>query len=267
LDFVATLGATIILGLLFLYLKRRQLTLQSGDAWSGVWASLIKTGLQRLSKTTVAARNWRPNIIMFNGSETARPYLTELGVSIAGNLGILSSFELVQSDNESLLVKPQRNISEEHESTRYFQHKHTCRNIYAGMDEIARVYGFSGVEPNTILMGWSRKEKHREDFLKLIRNFERSDYNSLFVTYNPQRKFGDHKTIDIWWSGWGKNLSLAVNLLRHISTTGEWKSARIRLLVICQDVTLIEKTYHDLTRIIDQFRINMDVNVINNSVD
>ncbi len=42
LDFIALIGATIILGLLFLFLKRKQLSLEGGDAWSSVWASLVK---------------------------------------------------------------------------------------------------------------------------------------------------------------------------------------------------------------------------------
>ena len=266
LDIVATLGAVIMLGLLFLYLKRQELTLQSGDAWSGVWASLVKTGLQRLSRNDLQARNWRPNVLMFNGADDARPYMTQLGMAIAGKLGILSAFELEPSE-EALLIKPQRNISNEKDSVRYFRHKHLCRNVYNGMDEIARVYGFTGIEPNTILMGWTKKEQHKEDFLNLIKNLERSDYNSIFLNYHGQRKFGTSKTIDVWWSGWGRNLSLAVNLLRHLSSSPLWKDPTIRLLVICDDITQTEKTYNDLARIIDHFRVDMEIRVVNNSID
>ena len=48
LDFTAMIGASVILGLLYLYLKRKELVLNSGDAWGSFWASLVKTGLHRL---------------------------------------------------------------------------------------------------------------------------------------------------------------------------------------------------------------------------
>ncbi|MFO8022394.1 MAG: amino acid permease, partial [Perlabentimonas sp.] len=39
LDFIAMVGATILLGAIFIYLKRKELTLQSGDTWAGFWSS------------------------------------------------------------------------------------------------------------------------------------------------------------------------------------------------------------------------------------
>ncbi len=266
LDFGAMLGATIILGLLFLFLKRQELTLQSGDAWSGVWSSLVKSGLERLNHEKLEARNWRPNIILFSGSETDRPHLTELGMAIIGRLGMLSSFELVKSE-KPLLIKSTTDISEVDEDKKYFHHKHECRDIYEGMEDISRIYGFSGVEPNTILMGWSKKRKNRKEFINLIKGFHRNDYNSLFLNYNRERKFGENRSIDVWWGGKGKNLSLAVNLLRHVTSSGFWKDARIRLLVINQDNPQEERIYKSLERIVSQFRVDIQIKVVNNGID
>ena len=60
LDFVAMIGATVLLGAVFLFLKRKELTLESGDTWEGFWSSLLRSGLQRLSQSDVHERNWRP---------------------------------------------------------------------------------------------------------------------------------------------------------------------------------------------------------------
>ena len=155
LDFLAMIGAIVILGLLYIYLKRRELALESGDTWSGIWASLVKTGLTRLNNEALHRRNWRPNVIMFSGSESERPHLVELGQAIAGRLGILSSFELSNAPEPQLIPATTR----EDEIDTYFTHQYRTPDIYAGMDQIARLYGFSGVKPNTILMGWSKTEK------------------------------------------------------------------------------------------------------------
>ncbi|HCR53322.1 MAG TPA: Na-K-Cl cotransporter, partial [Cytophagales bacterium] len=123
LDFVAAVGASIILGLLYFYLKRKELSLSSGDAWSGVWASLVKSGLKKLTVEKVQARNWRPNILMFAGSEERRPHLTKLGLAIAGKLGLLSSFELIVSDNDQLeKIKTEEKANGDTPS--YFKHQY-----------------------------------------------------------------------------------------------------------------------------------------------
>ena len=49
-----------------------------------------------------------------------------------------------------------------------FTKNFVCRNIYEGIDAITRVYGFSGVEPNTVLMGWARNTTDPAQFAKLI---------------------------------------------------------------------------------------------------
>ena len=45
LDIIAMIGASLVLIGIFLFLKRRELTLQTGDTWTSVWASLVKTTL------------------------------------------------------------------------------------------------------------------------------------------------------------------------------------------------------------------------------
>ncbi|MBL6448527.1 amino acid permease [Fulvivirga sp. 29W222] len=266
LDFVAMLVAIMVLGLLFLYLKRRELTLESGDAWSGVWASLVKTGITNLKRDKLHKRNWRPNTIMFSGSPDMREYMVEVGKAISGKLGILSAFELVKSE-ERLLAKTESNLHEEKESAGYFQHKLYCRDIYDGMDQISRVYGFSGIEPNTILMGWSKKPKNREKFIELAESFDQNNYNSIFLNYDSEKKFGEHQHIDIWWSGAGRNLTLAINLLRHINNSSIWNRAKVRVLVINPINEEAESVYKSTLAILNDFRVEAEVRVVNNGVN
>ncbi len=266
LDFLAMMGATFILGLLYLYIKRKQLTLESGDAWSSVWASLVKTAIQRLNKSSIHARNWRPNIIMFSGDVEARPHLTKTGIDLAGKLGMISGFELEPS-KDLVLYKNIRTLSTSKKPSELIIHKHQCRDIFSGIDEIVRTYGFTGVEPNTILMGWSKKESTKEAFIKIIRNFQQNNFNSIFLNYDPVRKFGNQRTIDIWWSGWGTNLVFSIYLIRHLTSMGDWKDSRARLLVINNDTNLIEIIHKKISGVLEQYRVNMELKVIDNSVD
>ncbi|MBS4057295.1 MAG: hypothetical protein KGZ82_08270 [Bacteroidales bacterium] len=266
LDFLAMLGAIVILGSIFLLLKRRQLVLETGDAWSSVWATLVRTSLRRLNRSSIHARNWRPNIILFCGPDTSRPHLIETARAFSGRLGIFSAFELVET-KETKLLKGQRYFSSTGKDGELQIHQHKCRNVFDGMDEIARVYGFAGVEPNTILMGWSKNEQNKAQFLNLIQRFEESEFNTVFLNYNPIRKFGRKKTIDVWWSGNGNNLTFCIFLLRHFTSSGDWKDANIRVLVIHKHHLLTEKIYQGLQRMLDHYRVNFEIKVIPNHID
>jgi amino acid transporter len=266
LDFVAMVGAVVILGLLFLYLKRKELTLDTGDAWSGVWAALVKTGLTNLMQDKIHNRNWRPNIIMFSGNPSNRKHMVEMGKIIAGKLGILSAFELIKSDDK-ILAKTESNLAIDKDDSGYFQRKIFCRDVYEGMDQIARVYGFSGVEPNTVLMGWSKQPTNKVKFLELIGTLGQSKFNTLFLKQPTELGNYGNQTVDIWWSGTGRNLSLAVNLVRQITNSPIWQKTKIRLLIINPKNSEIESIYKASNVILANYRLDAEIRIVNNEID
>ncbi len=266
LDFIATLAASLLLGLLYFYLKRKELSLASGDAWSGVWASLVKSGLKKLTSENLQSRNWRPNLLVFAAPDQRSAYLTQLGLAITGKLGLLSVIELVEAKTAST-TKINQEQKTNGSAPSYFKHRYQCGDVYHAMGEIANIYGFSGIEPNTILMGWSQKKERKADFIHLIRGFEQRNLNSLFFHFDPIRKTGEGKTIDIWWSGWGRNLSLALSLLKHITTSEPWQQARVRLLIIQNEAGEVDRIYQQVQRILANYRVSVKVKVHNNFTD
>ncbi|MCW8803641.1 MAG: amino acid permease, partial [Ignavibacteriaceae bacterium] len=270
LDFVAMVGATVILGALFIYLKRKELTLETGDTWEGIWASLVRTGLTKLRGRIRAVRNWRPNIILFSGGFQTRPHLLELGKAITGKLGVISDFDLVEDPNSdmlfsSVLSSDDKNFEET--ETGIFSKRLTCRNIFQGIEAITRVYGFTGIEPNTVLMGWTRDTKHAENFAKLIKDLDKLDYNVMFLDYDKEKGFGERKSIDIWWRGYGNYFSFALTILRFIKTNPSWKEAALRVLFIIEDGANPEKIYKNAQQVLDQYRIDAEIKIINNGIE
>lgn len=263
LDFVATLGAFVILGSLYFFLKRKELSLQSGDAWSGVWSSLAKTSLYRLTGAKEHTRNWRPNILMFNGADKARPFMLDLGNAISGKLGLLSSFELVRADGGNL-TRLERHKETADTQEKIFHHTYLCGDIYAGIDEIIRVYGFPGVEPNTVLMGWTNKRENREKFIALMTRIQSYNFNSLFLYHTDDRPLSSHPTVDIWWSGRGSNLSLALNILRHLTTSDQWGRCSIRICTIINNPDDREKVERFMRSLLTESRTVASIKTIDN---
>ncbi len=124
-------------------------------------------------------------------------------------------------------------------------------------------------EWNPIPFCWdgAKRKTGRMSFTKVIRSFQRNNFNSIFLSYHPERKFGNHKTIDIWWGGWGTNLVFSIYLIRHLTSAGEWKDSTVRLLIINNDNTAAEKIHKTISGVLDNHRVNLKVKIINNSVD
>ena len=190
---------------------------------------------------------------------------------MCGKLGILTSFDLQISSKQTAIKKDKKSEedlnTEEKDDRRFFAVKYTVDDIYQGVDEISRVYGFSGIKPNTILMPWPKAEKNTEKFGRLMTGFRRSNLNSIFLSLNEERLFGDFENIDIWWSGAGSNLSFSISIVRYLTSGKDWKSVKVRLFVPVDNPILTEKVYKTLERIVDQYRILIEIKVVNNSLD
>lgn len=269
LDVIAMIVASVVLILLFLYLKRKELTLQTGDTWNSIWTSLVKTGLGRLTLSNRKPSNWRPNVLLFSGGESTRPHLVEMGKSLVGKLGIFTNFELIEEPNSDNLYRKSPEPVSMKPTTKagVFIRYHECRNIYEGIDMISKVYGFSGFEPNTILMGWGRKTRNPEKFAGLLYSFRRQDLNAVFLSYSKEIGFGQFRSIDVWWSGRGRNLSFASTLLKFLTSSKEWRGAQIRFLMINKDTSITDSLYSLINQVLDNQRINATVKIINNSVE
>ncbi len=262
LDFIALTGATIVLGMLYFFLQRKELILESGDAWNSFWTNLAKRALLKLSMQKTNKRNWRPNIILFSGGAQARPHLVEMGLSLTGKLGALTDFNLVnnsdpgQSDLLSVSSKINKDVN-------YFKRQFLCNNLEDGIQTVTNVYGFSGFEPNTILMGWSRNSNNFDFIANLLTDFKKKQLNAVFLDYDKESGFGQKERIDIWWNGKGRHLSFALNIVKFLQSDPAWMDAEIRILVISNNSSLIGKIYRNIAEILDEKRMKAEIKIIN----
>ncbi|MDD3569032.1 MAG: amino acid permease, partial [Bacteroidales bacterium] len=272
LDFIAMIGATIMLGAIFLFLKRKELRLQSGDTWGGIWSSLVKYGLFKLSSSTARnQRNWHPNVILFSGGAKARPHLVDMGRTIVGKQGVFTNFELVEKPEEDYLFDrtATATIETDHRGRNIITRRHVCGNIYEGMQMISRVYGFTGFEPNTILMGWARKTADPQRFYETASVLHKLNYNLVFYNYINQqdKEQAKAKRIDLWWNGNSRNLNFGLALLKFITTDPEWRGAMVRLLIVNYNTSKTDSVYALANQALDNSRLMGTVKVINNSVE
>ncbi len=265
------MGASLIIifGIYFL-LKRKEIQGNRGNVWQSVWTSLIRSSLHKINQNPLLEKNWEPNIILFSGDSKKRTHLLDLGSSFVGDHGLLSNFDLsLKKDKDFLFSKKDQNINSEI-SSKYpgvFTRQQSVSSIYEGMEIIAQTYGFSGVEPNTVMMGWSNQNKKPTEFVQSINRLLGLDMNVLLVDYDLKRGFGKYKKIDIWWRGGSHNGNLALYLAKFLLNAEPWSNAQIRLLIV-NDQTAMSASIHSTARLIlESLRIQADIVVIDNEIE
>jgi len=264
LDFLALAGAVIVLGILLFYLKRKELVLESGDAWSSFWTNLAKKSLLELTKQKLNNRNWRPNIILFSGGEQARPHLVELGLALSGKLGSLTDFELLINPELKHPVKSLQINPETQNEADYFKRQFVSSSVENGIKTVTSIYGFSGFEPNTIMLGWSRSMQNANFLVNILTDLKAKNLNVAFLDYDKENGFGKKENIDVWWDGKGRHLSFALSLIKFLLSDKEWRDAKVRILIINNNKTIYDKLYRNTVILLDEKRINAEVKIVYN---
>ncbi|OQY03732.1 MAG: hypothetical protein B6I20_04370 [Bacteroidetes bacterium 4572_117] len=265
MDATAMTLALLIMTGIYLFLKRKELKSDFGDVWISVWNSIARSALQKMDKNKIEDRNWQPNILLFSGSTAKRPHLVDFGKNLVGKFGVVSNFDLIENKTAKYLFpKHGQSLSNDSDEAGIFYRRQTCNDIYQGIEIIASTYGFSGMEPNTILMGWSKQSTNPEKFINLIKSLYELDLNVLLMDYDKKRGFGKKASIDIWWRGEGQNNNLALFLAKFLMASPDWENAKLRLISISEFDQQGEQLHKKASYVLDILRINAEITIINN---
>ncbi len=270
LDMVSMFVALIILLGIYFYISRKRLNFRGSNVWQSVYISLVKSILIKLNKQEPDERNWRPNVLLFSGGNKARPHLIEFGKALVAKLGIISNFDLIENKKSERFFGRNKLTKEERDfelAEGIFTRRQECKDIYSGIEIISAVYGFSGIEPNTVLLGWGRHTEEPVKFGKMIKTLTELDLNVVLLDYDKERGFGNYEMIDVWWRGGSNNGNLMLALIKFIKSTFEWRNARVRIMIVNpvnERRPLIER---DATQVLLNMRIEAEIRVINNEID
>jgi len=274
LNTAAMFLAFLIIAVLFFLLTKKQINLGFSNIWQGVYAEIVRRSLFKIGKRESDQRNWRPNILLFSGAANQREYLVDFGSKLVGRLGLISNFNVVESKEGQVIPKSEQMVGvrgRENGQEAYrgvFARQYYHKNIYEGMANIAETYGFSGIEPNTILIGWARGQKAENQFVPLLYKLKQLDVNLLVMDYEKQREFGNRQSIDIWWEGTGRNLSFILTMIRFLTSTDDWLNANVRMIVHTSSLdTDGNELLRNLNNLMDEFRLSIEIKTINTLLD
>ena len=284
LDLAAMVGATVLMAAVFALLKRRQLQLDSGDTWEGIWSTMVRSGLFRLSLETSQQRNWRPNIVHFNAPMEAsqRDEVDRLATALVTGSGMLTSFV----DRKALKQRLDKSESDENKPG-IFQRELNRGDLPEQISLICHHYGFAGLSPNTLMVGHVSQSKPSSTEpdptdekppssaftgggkrgLELLKRTTKisaeADFNLLF--YAPINESSAASRIDVWWREGAGNLPFCLALLRFITSSPTWQDSKVRVLVLSTDTGSNDALRAVARRLIGESRVEAELVVVNHA--
>jgi amino acid transporter len=270
LDMLAMFGSIVIILGIFFWLQRKQIALESSDVWQSVWQNIVAKGLKKLDAKESDVVNWNPNIILFSGKSAHRSYLVELCNTISGRTGIVTNFNLILDKNsKNTLSKADQIVKdEEFEKLGVFARQVKVDNIFKGIENIASTFGFSGVEPNTIMMGWPRELSNSSDYATMTQKLLLLDYNLLYLDFDKKKKFGNYQTVDLWWRETdSKNAEMMLNIARFVLQSPRWSNVNIRVLFVNHNNIDNQVIKSKIAKLVKDLRVNVEIKIINNGVE
>jgi hypothetical protein len=270
LDILAMIGALAVIGGLYFGLQRKEVHLQSNDVWRSVWENIVNKGLKKIDAKVEENSNWNPNIILFSGRSDHQSYLLELCKTVSGRTGMVTNFKLiVVKENFKPLRKTEQIIRDEtFRELGIFARQIRVDNIYKGIVNIASTFGFSGVEPNTIMMGWPKGLESSKEYSKMTETLLYLDYNLLYLDFDRKAKFGNYQSVDLWWRETdSKNAEMMLNIARFIIASPKWNNTSIRVLFVNNNNIDRRIIRRKISNLVEDLRVNVDIKIINNAVE
>ncbi len=271
LDMIAMFGALALVGGLYFWLQRKEVNLQTNDVWRSVWENVVNKGLKRIDDETDENSNWNPNIILFSGESKHQSYLLELGKTVSGRTGIVTNFKLIldKNNNEPPLRKTEQIVRNSNfKEIGIFARQLKVDNIYTGITNIASTFGFSGVEPNTVMMGWPKGLESSVEYAKMTETLLYLDYNLLYLDFDRTAKFGNYETVDLWWRETdSKNAEMMLNIARFIIASQKWNHTSIRVLFVNNNNINAELIRSKIAKLVEDLRVIVEIKIINNAVE
>ena len=259
---LATIIAILISYGIYFYLERRSTIRTWGDVRNGIWFSLARQSLLNLERLAYHPKNWRPNILVFTGQPHNRAPLVEVAHWLSRGYGIVSFYQLLVGDIDQLAQKRLRSVARRQirtfileQNMSAFAEADIVDSFYAGAVTVSQSHGVGGLEPNSVLMGWSDTVGGRALSLRLLSTLYELDKSVLFLHHDEARGFGNRKIIDVWWRGHSRNGDLMLLLAHIISQDPTWDGASIRLLQILPRGEGREQTEAHLRALLDRVRV------------
>jgi amino acid transporter len=266
---MATIVAIVISYGIFFYLQRRAVARTWGDVRSGLWFTLARYALLNLERQRFHVKNWRPNILVFTGQPHNREQLVQIAEWLTQGQGLVTFVQVLvgnvtQLSGRGLRETARKGIRKYIQDRRMtaFADVQIVETFNDGALTIAQSHGVGGLEPNAVMLGWSRTPEGQVSQLKLLHGMVQLGKSVLLLNDDDERGFGQQQVIDVWWGGRGGNAELMLLLAYLIHQHRAWYNARIRLIRVIDSREGYDQTKAHMEQLLSSIRVTAEVVII-----
>uniref|UniRef100_F7EE97 Solute carrier family 12 member 5 n=1 Tax=Xenopus tropicalis TaxID=8364 RepID=F7EE97_XENTR len=273
------LVAMSIAGLIYKYIEYRGAEKEWGDGIRGLSLSAARYALLRLEEGPPHTKNWRPQLLVLvrvdQDQNVVHPQLLSLTSQLKAGKGLTIVGSVVEGtylENHPQCQRAEESIRRlmEAEKVKGFCKVVISSNTRDGISHLIQSSGLGGLQHNTLLVGWPRNWRQKEDhqtwrnFIELVRETTAA-HLALIVSKNVAMFPGNLErfsegNIDVWWVVHdGGMLMLLPFLLRHHKV---WKRCTMRIFTVAQMDDNSIQMKKDLTTFLYHLRINAEVEVV-----
>lgn len=264
---LACIIAVILELSLYLYLRERAMKKRWGDVRAGFWVAVARFTLLQLRHHKMDPRNWRPHILLFVGDPAKRLGLVRLANWFNQNRGLVTACQLVvgdlkQEDTEIEKMRQSMDQIIEKEGLVAFSSVNIVQDYESGIIDIIQAHGIAGLQSNTVMFGWPRKQERLESILHTMRAISKTGKSTIISRLNWAHEPGRDMHIDIWWRGLKNNGDLMLLLAYLLSLNPEWRGSKITVRSIVANEEERDTTAASLNALVPSIRIKVDTEVI-----
>jgi hypothetical protein len=261
---VATVAAATIVGGFYFWLRRREMETTWGDVRSGVWMSLMRTGLLR-APARPDPRSWRPHLLVLSGSPSRRWPLIEFCSELSHNRGLMTIASVLPAGS----LKGERRREMERTVREFLERRGvqalsrivTAEDPYEGSRQLVQSYGLGRVSPDTVVIGL-REQEPLDGFVGLLAGIHDAHRNLVLFADGDGRGFRQHRRIDVWWGGLHANGGLMLILAYLLRSGIRWRESELRLNLMVDREEAFEPARENLERVVKGMRITATCNVV-----
>ncbi len=264
--------AAVAIGLqlvLYLVLRRKTLKGSWGDVWAGLWGSLARFCIYKLSRRNPDPRSWRPHMLVFADRLDDRAAIVRMAAWFNQNRGLLTVCDVMEGSSESEADLAE--VSGRQQALKDFLHRegilafgevNLVGDFEASMPSIAQANGMGGLRSNTVVFGWPRRPERLAAELRIVRALDQLGKASMLVRPNPATGPESFRRIDVWWRGRQNNGDLMLLLAHLLRLNAQWRDAEITVRTIVLSETERLDMAQGLDELIHSIRIRAKRDVI-----
>jgi amino acid transporter len=267
INWTAALMALAMIAVIFLYISRRVLETNFGDARRGFTYERVRTNLRKLASQPTHPKNWRPTTLVLSGNPNNRLTLTTYAGWLASGSGIVTLANIVVGDIHEHIPMRRQQLTElegyisEH-NLGAFAEVHVSPTFEDGFAALLQSHSIGPLKPNMLLLGWPGSGERAAWFGKHLRLTEALGISQVIMCDQglPTNESSSRR-IDIWWRGLG-NGSLMAILAYLLQGNWPWRHATLRLLHVHNHGESIDVIQQQIQHLIDEGRLDAQTVII-----